>query len=205
MDTYFKFKLLNDDLSNDEFNQFLMKCGRSFLGNIFFSAYQTSPKKLIKLITITEQIIDSREIKSKQPNLFCCTNLNNLPGAILCEFAVYLETQDSIRFARVNRKIYVSMYSPSKISCLSYNTNLFKHLKCCYPSALRPQYINRFKRITKLCLDIVLMNLCLSNLFDVKFDRINTLETYQTLDYGYLSKRTSDDNIKGFQKFIEMY
>merc|ERR1712154_711155 len=58
-------------------------------------------------------IIESREIVSPQSTSYKC--IDELPSELISKTSSFLQHSDYFRFAKCNRKIYISCYSPPMI------------------------------------------------------------------------------------------
>ena len=118
-----KFRILADELDDDEFHRYitslLQSDGKQLLLRSLFSEFikpnnNDGMKTVIKSNQIISNIIESRNIKHRKHlnnNRTICSLSNELIG----ELAAYLQQSDYISFSQSNRCIYYAANNPNKL------------------------------------------------------------------------------------------
>ena len=106
-----KLELVADELSANEWSQFLSKMGKAFILN---SIKSTKSKEIHQAISAMKQIIQSRdEALSDTPSQVEC--IDQLSSGLIGEIASYLHVGEYGRFEQCNRTLYVASNSPNKV------------------------------------------------------------------------------------------
>ena len=120
MESVIKFNTSNEQLTDEEYSQFILNTlkskGRKLFCDALAKEYKDRPYELDELTTITNKIIKARpprtkpEFQSKSPK---SNNLNDFPAEVLAECGSYLKTNEYINFGNCNRTLYKSLHSSS--------------------------------------------------------------------------------------------
>ena len=106
-----KLELTADELSANEWSQFLSNLGKAFILN---SIKSLESKGIYRAISAMKQIIQSRDnILSETPSQVEC--IDQLSSGLIGEIASYLHVQEYGRFEQCNRTLYVASNSPNKV------------------------------------------------------------------------------------------
>ena len=151
MEQLIQFTLINKELNDEEFNEFIMRAiklkGRKSFESMLFKSFKNNPEKISELTTITQNIINSRQCPAKtEQETIKLNKLDKLPSEMIVECASFLSTIDYTHFGHCNQRIYKSIYIPiSRIQTLSHAQFMR------YPQSLS---MMRFKNVTHLEIDL---------------------------------------------------
>eukprot|EP01084_Bolivina_argentea_P005282 9987_1 len=117
MESLIRFRSLCAELTDQEFHQFITKTirsqGRDLFTQSFFNNFKSNPNKITPLTNTVTEIINSRDKKPNQQYL--CNKIDQLPPSLIAHSASYLKANDYFNFGKVNRKVYISCYTPFKL------------------------------------------------------------------------------------------
>ena len=120
--TSVKFKILSNQLEDDEFDKFMSTIWR-IIGreNVLQLICPPTGNEYIskdELVGIASNIIARRDSHNGR-GIEYSTNILRIPRSLIGEVASYLECSDYISFSRANRKLFVDCHSPNKLTKLN--------------------------------------------------------------------------------------
>eukprot|EP01084_Bolivina_argentea_P267575 454230_1 len=124
-----KFRSLADELTKEEFKQFLNKivdCNKTHLITTllfnYFIKQNNNCNDLNDINSILGNIIESRKQK---PKTLSKTNikLNQLPHSIIGYVSSFLDQSEYFQFEKTNRSIFIGCNSPNMLSILNLYVN----------------------------------------------------------------------------------
>ena len=130
MERVIRFNLLCEELSDDEFALMISKCvarcERKVFSSALFHALQRHSEFVTPFVNIAANVISTRKSKANEshPNLtiYSADRLDELPSAVLSQCAAFLPTADYFAFGYCSRRIFKSIFLPSRIPTLSKRT-----------------------------------------------------------------------------------
>ena len=144
-----RFRKLDSEITNDEFfDKFCKQIGRDTIVSSLFHHFKNDPDATRKATNIQTNIMNQRDEKPKQENLY--EQIDKLPMEVISECSSWLDYRDYFKFAQCNRNIYYSLYSHPKIYKLNLTDIADKFPKSASLCA--------FRNVHNLSMDIRLFN-----------------------------------------------
>eukprot|EP01083_Nonionella_stella_P070181 187638_1 len=129
-----RFRQLNDELTDEEFDHFTKSIGRDLLTKCLFSYFQTNSSTAHSVNKTQHKIIESRPTLPDHETTYQC--IDQLPSELINNTASFLQSAQYFRFARCNRKLYVSCFFPPMLQQLIIKLSAKPFAKLFTPNAL---------------------------------------------------------------------